>query len=163
MSKIGPFICGGIVGAAIALMFAPQSGDQTRALVSEKMNAAAGEARDWGANAPQNMQDAYRTVQERGAEVVSNVSARGQEFAQSAQERGQQFYNAATQRVQEATGTAASEVADTDELRDKIEAARERIAAQVVKNAEAAQAGAPVDADGASVKPEGAASADDAQ
>ena len=44
MSKVGPFILGGLVGAVIGVLYAPRTGDQTRALLSEKINAVWGEA-----------------------------------------------------------------------------------------------------------------------
>ena len=43
------------------------------------------------------------------------------------------------QEVASGVGTGVATAADNDELRKKIEAARQRIAAQVVKNAEEAQ------------------------
>lgn len=44
-----------------------------------------------------------------------------------------------------ASAVSPAAVSSNDDLREKIEAARARIAAQVVKNAEEAQAQAPVD------------------
>ena len=44
MSKIVPFIIGGAMGVAAALLYAPRTGEQTRAMVSEKVNAQIGRA-----------------------------------------------------------------------------------------------------------------------
>ncbi len=112
MSKIGPFITGAAIGALAALLFAPQAGEKTRALVAEKANAVAGEAKDFGAGFPGSAQD-----------MLKNATQKGQGFVADAQAR-----------VKEATGQPAE--IDSDDLREKIEAARKRIAAQVMENAE---------------------------
>ena len=89
MGRISSFVTGAALGVIAALLLAPQTGEQTRALVAEKANAVTGEAKDFGA----------------------------------------------------APAAPAASVAD-DELREKIEAARQRIAAQVAANAEATKAAA---------------------
>ncbi len=122
MSKIGPFIVGAMIGAGAALLFAPKTGEQTRAFVTEKANAVAGEAKDFGAGFPGSAQDLLRAAQEKGQGFVSGAQA----------------------RVKEVAGQPAE--VDSDDLRQKIEAARQRIAAQVMENAEQSQA---VDVDAA--------------
>lgn len=117
MSKVVPFLLGGVVGAGIALAFAPQTGEQTRALVTEKANAFAGEAKDFASGMPGSAQDLVKSAREQGAAMVN----KGVET-------------------------------DSDELREKIEAARQRIAAQVMENAEKAKADAVVDVDDKSVE-----------
>ena len=127
--KIGAFLVGGLVGAAAALLYAPRSGQETRVLVSEKMNAAWGQAQEFGAQA-----------QARGQEVVQGATAKGQEVAQGVAAKSQELYGAAASRVQEAAGNIKPTFTEkNDDLREKIEAARQRIAAQVAKNAEVAQ------------------------
>ena len=116
MSKIGPFITGAAIGALAALMLAPQAGEKTRALVAEKANAVAGEAKDFGAGFPGTAQDALKAVQEKGQGLVADAQS----------------------RVKEVAGQPAE--VDSDDLREKIEAARQRIAAQVMENAEQSQA-----------------------
>ena len=123
MSKIGPFITGAALGALAALLFAPQTGEKTRALVAEKANAVAGEAKDFGAGFPGSAQDAFKAATKKGQGFVADAQA----------------------RVKEVAGGQPAEV-DSDDLREKIEAARQRIAAQVMENAEASKA---VDVEGA--------------
>ena len=113
MGKISSFITGAAVGTIAALLLAPQAGEQTRALVTEKANAVAGEAKDFGAGFPASAQDVIKTAQEKAASLTKGAAGQA--------------------------APAASTVAD-DELREKIEAARQRIAAQVAANAEAAKA-----------------------
>ena len=119
MGKISSFFTGAAIGIAAALLFAPKTGEQTRALVTEKANAVMGEAKDFGANIPGTAQDAFKAVQEKGSDFVKTATGKGQEFAASVQ--------------------APAAAQPDDELREKIEAARKRIAAQVAENAEASK------------------------
>lgn len=123
MAKLGPFIVGGVVGAVAGLLYAPRAGAQTRALVSEKVNAVWGEASDFAQSAG---------VVAPGV-VIQDVAANAQAVAQNVQAKVQ----GVTQVAPEPEPVAE---ADNDDLREKIEAARERIAAQVVKNAEESRA-----------------------
>ena len=116
MSKIGPFITGAAIGALAALLFAPQAGEKTRALVVEKANAVAGEAKDFGAGFPGSAQEALKAVTEKGQGFVADAQS----------------------RVKEVAGQPAE--VDSDDLREKTEAARQRIAAQVMENAEQSKA-----------------------
>ena len=113
MGRISSFITGAAVGVIAALLLAPQTGEQTRALVAEKANAVTGEAKDFGAGFPASAQDAIKSAQEKAASFTKGA----------------------------APAAPAANVAD-DELREKIEAARQRIAAQVAANAEATKAAA---------------------
>lgn len=155
MKKLGAFILGGLVGGAIALLYAPRTGKESRELVCEKVNAVWGEAKDWTSSAPAGVHDAFQTAVSRGDSLLHDMSEKGQKFAETARERGQQFaenarergaqfaetarekgqqaYSAVTSRV---TGAPASFDDANDELREKIEAARQRISDQIIRNAE---------------------------
>ncbi|MBQ1450422.1 MAG: YtxH domain-containing protein [Eggerthellaceae bacterium] len=114
MGRISSFVTGAALGVIAALLLAPQTGEQTRALVAEKANAVTDEAKDFGAGFPASAQDAIKSAQEKAASLTKGVAA---------------------------PAAPAASVAD-DELREKIEAARQRIAAQVAANAEATKAAA---------------------
>ena len=116
MGKISSFITGAAVGVAAALLLAPRTGEEMRAFVTEKANAFAGEAKDFGAGMPGSAQEAIKSVFGKGSST-GDASSKGQNFSKSAAGK-------------------ASAPADSDELREKIEAARKRIAAQVMENAE---------------------------
>ena len=75
---IGAFIAGGLIGAGIALLYAPRTGAETRAMVADRANVAWGNAQDFGVRA-----------QQRGQEIYEDAAARGQEFYQGATARGQ--------------------------------------------------------------------------
>ena len=152
-NKLGYFLLGGAVGAIAALLCAPRTGVETRAVVADRLNTAWNGAQDFGANAAAQTQQVYQNVSARGQEFAQTAGARVQDFAQTAGTRAQDFAQVAgaraqdfaqtaADRVQQAAGSvkAASANINGDELREKIEAARQRIASQVMKNAEESQA-----------------------
>ena len=128
MGRITSFIMGAAIGATAALLFAPQAGEQTRAFVAEKASAVADEAKDFSGNFPASAQGAIKNIQEKGSAVVKD----------------------ATGKVS-SQGAGQASAADADELREKIEAARQRIAAQVMENAEQSKAAAAEVQDAAAV------------
>ena len=121
MGKISTFLLGGVIGAGVALAFAPGTGEENRALVVEKANAFAGEAKDFGAGLPGTAQDVYKSARDKGESLLKD-----------AQDKTGNLVGDASTKVKE----VGSSDADQDELRAKIEAARQRIAAQVIENAE---------------------------
>lgn len=169
-NKFGAFLAGGLAGAALALLYAPRSGRETRSLVTERVGAAWGEAQEFGSQAAEGAQQVYQEVSAKGQEFAHTATAKGQEFvqnattkgqevaqdaaakgrevaqdamvkgreiAQDAATKGQEVYGAAAARVQSAAEQVKPAFSErNDDLRDKIEAARQRIAAQVMKNAE---------------------------
>ena len=155
--KLGPFIIGGALGAIAALLYAPRTGEETRAIVADKANEAWGQAQQVGASAQERGtafygdavsrgQEAYQTASEAARSTFAGASGTAQDWVGRAQDtfgqvagRAQETFQQATGRVQEARGNAAPAAADkNDELRQKIEAARARIASQVAANAESA-------------------------
>ena len=135
-NKLGVFLAGGLVGAVAALLCAPRTGSETRNMVAEKANAVWGEAQELGAQTASTAQQVVEEV--AGPEAAT----RTQSFAQDAVAKGQEIYGAAASRVQEAKSGVKPAPDGTDDLREKIEAARARIAAQVAKNAEESAAAA---------------------
>jgi gas vesicle protein len=59
------FLAGGIAGAAAALLFAPQSGKDTRAIMGRKLNDAADSARELKDRAIRRGQDLRREATHR--------------------------------------------------------------------------------------------------
>jgi gas vesicle protein len=47
MGRLGYFVLGGVVGAGIALLFAPRTGEETRALVAERADEYWGKGQTW--------------------------------------------------------------------------------------------------------------------
>jgi len=76
------FMVGAITGAAVALLFAPASGDETREYLGQK----AREGRDKAREAAEQSREFY----ERNRESVTTAIDRGREAFQQARERGEQ-------------------------------------------------------------------------
>jgi gas vesicle protein len=75
-SSVGWFLVGAAIGAAIALLYAPQSGERTRRLIGKK----AGEGRDTLADRGKEILDRGKEYYDKGrrvAEEVGEVFERG--------------------------------------------------------------------------------------
>ena len=105
MGKISSFITGAAIGVAAALLLAPKTGEQTRALVTEKANSIVGEAKDFGAGMPGAAQDVIKSAREKGSEFVKSATDAGQDLVSG---------------IKGSDGAASAE--PDDELRAKIEA-----------------------------------------
>lgn len=84
-SIILAFVLGAITGAAVALLTAPASGEETRRRLSERARDSADKARD--------MADQGRDIWNRQRETISNAIDRGRDAYQQA--RGAQPSGAA--------------------------------------------------------------------
>ena len=93
------FIVGGLSGAVVALLFAPQSGEETRALIKDKSielrdkaqltaEEAIARAEAAAAEARARADDLARQLRERGQEVYADVRERGQAAYEDVRERG---------------------------------------------------------------------------
>ena len=118
MDKFGYFttgvIIGGVAGGVAALMLSPRTGEENRQLVADYASTVATNAQQFGNQAYDTVQGGLKVAGEKGNEILGNVKdAREKATAQFSEKN--------------------------DELRSKIEAARERIAEQVKKNATQAE------------------------
>ena len=88
------FIVGGLTGAVVALLFAPQSGEETRALIKDKSielrDKAQGTAEDAYARAEEIATDARR----RAEELTKEARTRATELANEVRERGKSALDA---------------------------------------------------------------------
>lgn len=93
------FIVGGLTGAVVALLFAPQSGEETRALIKDKSielrDKASHTAEEALARAEAAAQEARaradelaRQVREKSSEVYSTAREKGQAVIEDVRERG---------------------------------------------------------------------------
>lgn len=101
------FIVGGLSGAVVALLFAPQSGEETRALIKDKSI----ELRD---RAQQTAEEALARAEATAAEA----RARADELARQLKERGQTVYEDVRERGKsavEAVRSKATRKADDGE------------------------------------------------
>ncbi len=124
MGRFATFIIGGVVGAVAGLLLAPAKGSDTRKQVIEAVQD----------NVPQANQ-----LQMQLDGIIDNAAKASTTVINTAIDKGTEVKRSVTARAQQ-VAPAAEQVADAnDELRAKIDAARERIAMQVAKNAEALQ------------------------
>lgn len=124
MGRFATFVIGGVVGAVAGLLLAPAKGADTRKQVVEAVQD----------NVPQANQ-----LQKQLDGIIDNAAKASTTVINNAIDKGTEVKRSVTARAQQ-VAPAAEQVADAnDELRAKIDAARERIAMQVAKNAEALQ------------------------
>lgn len=88
------FLVGGLSGAVVALLFAPQSGEETRALIKDKSI----ELRD---RAQQSAEEALARAEAAAAEA----RARADELARQLKERGQSAVDAVRKPASKQTDT----------------------------------------------------------
>ena len=93
------FIVGGLSGAVVALLFAPQTGEETRALIKDKSI----ELRD---RAQQSAEEALA----RAEATAQEARARADELARQLRERGQEVYSDVRERGKSAVDAARSKL-----------------------------------------------------
>jgi gas vesicle protein len=103
-------VIGGLVGAALALLLAPQSGEETRAQIRDKSleykdlaEERILEARQRATDAGHRAQEQISTLQEKSKEAL----VKGKETASSALEKGKQTVNQAVRRTKDGSTTEA--------------------------------------------------------
>ena len=124
MGKLTTFIIGGVIGAAAGLLLSPRTGAENRALINETIAE--------NCKIPAG-------VQERACQFVDAAASTSTKVINTVVDGGTDAYKTVAARAQKISPAAQSFVDNGDELREKIDAARERIATQVAKNAEAAR------------------------
>jgi gas vesicle protein len=99
--NLSAFITGAVVGAGVALLFAPQSGSQLLGLL-----------RDYATRATGALDDAV----DRGAEVLDNAVERGHEFVEKGKEslretgrQAKEFAEAGSKAINESKDELASQ------------------------------------------------------
>lgn len=68
---VGSFLIGGLVGAGLALLFAPQSGKKTRRDITRFTKNVAGEAKDMVEDAAESVQDLVDKVSDKLSVLAS--------------------------------------------------------------------------------------------
>jgi len=91
------FVVGGVAGAVAALLLAPQSGEETRALIKDKSI----ELRD-------KATEQAELLQTRAGKVAADAKVRGKVLVEDAKVRGKDFVEGARKAVAK-KGSAAAE------------------------------------------------------
>jgi gas vesicle protein len=87
------FMTGVLVGAGIALLFAPQAGTQLRGLLRERSTKELDEAIDRGANMLDHTIDRGHDLLEKGRGSVQQVRRRAKEFTKTGRKTGNDIKN----------------------------------------------------------------------
>ncbi len=83
------FIVGGLTGAVVALLFAPQSGEETRALIKDKSIELRDRASQTAEEALARAEAAAAEARLRAEELTKEARLRAEELAKEVRERGE--------------------------------------------------------------------------
>lgn len=104
------FIVGGLSGAVVALLFAPQSGEETRALIKDKSIELRDKAQISAEEAIARAEAAAAEARARADDLARQLRERGQTVVDDARERGKAAVDAVrskVKRVDESSETTA--------------------------------------------------------
>ena len=88
------FIVGGLSGAVAALLFAPQSGEETRAFIKDKSIELRDKAQITAEEAIARAEAAAADARARADELAKQLRDRGQEVVEDVRERGKSALDA---------------------------------------------------------------------
>jgi gas vesicle protein len=102
------FIVGGLSGAVVALLFAPQSGEETRALIKDKSIELRDKAQMTAEEAIARAEAVAADARARADELAKQLRERGQEVVEDVRERGKSAVEAVrkTTKKSDETGMA---------------------------------------------------------
>ncbi len=88
------FIVGGLTGAVVSLLFAPQSGEETRALIKDKSIELRDKASVTAEQALAKAEAAAADARARADELAHELKARGETFVSDVKSRGKSAVDA---------------------------------------------------------------------
>jgi gas vesicle protein len=88
------FIVGGLTGAVVSLLFAPQSGEETRALIRDKSIEIRDKAAETTEEALARAEAAASEARIRAEELAKVARARAEEFSKEVRSRGESALDA---------------------------------------------------------------------
>ena len=93
------FIVGGLTGAVVALLLAPQSGEETRALIKERSIELRDKATSEAEEAWRRAEAAAEEARKRAEEFAKEAQERGEEITLKARERGEEMLDSAKKAI----------------------------------------------------------------
>ena len=96
------FIVGGLSGAVVALLFAPQSGEETRTLIKDKSIELRDKAQISAEEAIASAEAAAADARARADELARQLRERGQGMVEDVRERGKTAVDAVRSKVRKA-------------------------------------------------------------
>ena len=106
-NKLGVFLAGGLIGAGVALFYAPRTGVETRAMVADKAQAMWGQAQGLGAQVAVDAQQFYGNAAQNAQQVYGAAAANAQAAYTNVAASAQQAYTNVAQGAQQAYVTAS--------------------------------------------------------
>ena len=111
------FVVGGLTGAVVSLLFAPQSGEETRALIKDKSielrdkaqvtgEEALARAEALAADARQRAEELTKEARARATELASEVRERTEHLTSEVRERGKSAIEAVRKTTKKSDGEA---------------------------------------------------------
>ncbi len=105
------FIVGGLTGAVVSLLFAPQSGEETRALIRDKSIELRDRASETAEEALARAEAAAAEARARAEELAKVARARAEEVAKDMRARGESALEAVRRGGAKKTGGDSSTAA----------------------------------------------------
>ena len=102
------FIVGGLSGAVVALLFAPQTGEETRALIKDKSIELRDKAQITAEEAIARAEAAAADARARADDLARQLRDRGQGVYEDVRERGKSAVDAVRSKVKKADETSES-------------------------------------------------------
>ncbi len=97
------FIVGGLTGAVAALLFAPQSGEETRAVIKERSIELRDKATSEAEEAWKRAESAAIDARHKAEELSRQALAQGEEITLKARKRGEELIETTKETVKKAT------------------------------------------------------------
>ncbi len=98
------FIVGGLTGAVVSLLFAPQSGEETRALIRDKSIELRDRASETAEEALARAEAAAAEARTRAEELAKVARSRAEELAKEMRARGESALDAVRRSPAKKTG-----------------------------------------------------------
>jgi len=93
------FIVGGLTGAVAALLFAPQSGEETRAVIKERSIELRDKATAEAEDAWKHAEEAAIEARQKAEELTRQAMAQGEEITLMARKRGEELVETTVESV----------------------------------------------------------------
>lgn len=102
------FIVGGLTGAVVSLLFAPQSGEETRALIRDKSIELRDRAAETAEEALARAEAAAAEARVRAEELAKQARMRAEDLAKEVRTRGEGALDAVRKATARKTGSESS-------------------------------------------------------
>lgn len=96
------FVVGGLTGAVVALLFAPQTGEETRALIKDKSIELRDKAQITAEEAYSRAEHAAHEARVRAEELAHEARSRAEELSKEARERAEHLASEVRERSKSA-------------------------------------------------------------